>query len=33
LHRDPSVISRLYSASAAARDEKIEKALLQQLRS
>jgi REP-associated tyrosine transposase len=33
LHRDPSVISRLYSAYAAARDEKTEKALLQQLRS
>ena len=33
LNRDPSVISRLYSAYAAARDEKIEKALRQQLRS
>ena len=29
LHRDPSVISRLYSAYAAARDEKTKKALLQ----
>ena len=33
LHRDPSVISRLYATYAAARDEKIEKALRQQLRS
>jgi putative transposase len=33
LHRDPSVISRLYSAYAAARDKGIEKALLQQLNS
>jgi chromosomal replication initiation ATPase DnaA len=33
LHRDPSVISRLYSAYAAARDKEIEKALLQQLNS
>jgi putative transposase len=33
LHRDPSVISRLYSAYVAAKDEKIEKALRQQLRS
>jgi chromosomal replication initiation ATPase DnaA len=33
LHRDSSVISRLSSAYAAARDEKTEKALLQQLRS
>ena len=33
LHRDSSVISRLYSAYLAARDEKIEKSVLQQLRS
>jgi hypothetical protein len=32
LHRDPSVISRLCSAYAAARDHKLEKTLLQQLR-
>jgi hypothetical protein len=32
LHRDPSIISRLYSAYAAARDEKREAVLLQQLR-
>jgi chromosomal replication initiation ATPase DnaA len=32
LHRDPSIISRLYSAYAAARDEKGEAVLLQQLR-
>ena len=32
LNRDPSVISRLYSAYAAARDKKRETALLQQLR-
>ena len=32
LHRDPTVISRLYSAYAAARDEKKETALLHQLR-
>jgi hypothetical protein len=32
LHRDPSVISRLYSDYAAARDEKKEAALLHQLR-
>ena len=32
LHRDPTVISRLYSAYAAARDEKKEAALLHQLR-
>ena len=32
MHRDRSVISRLYAAYAAARDEKIEKALRQQLR-
>jgi hypothetical protein len=31
--RDPSVISRLYSAYAAARDLKTEKGLLQQLKS
>jgi REP element-mobilizing transposase RayT len=31
LHRDPSVISRLYSVYAAARDEKIEKALRHQV--
>jgi putative transposase len=33
LHRDPSVISRLYSTYAAARDSKKEAVLLQQLRS
>jgi putative transposase len=33
LQRDPSVISRLYSTYAAARDEKVEKSLLQQVRS
>jgi hypothetical protein len=33
LHRDPSVISRLYSAYAAARNDKIENSLIQQLRS
>jgi hypothetical protein len=33
LNRDPSVISRLYSAYAAARDEKMEAGLLWQLRS
>ena len=33
LHRDSSVISRLYSAYTASRNEKIEKSLLQQLRS
>jgi chromosomal replication initiation ATPase DnaA len=33
LHRDPSVISRLYSTYAAARDNKKEAVLLQQLRS
>lgn len=33
LHRDPSVISRLYSAYGAARDEKKEAVLLRQLRS
>jgi chromosomal replication initiation ATPase DnaA len=33
LHRDPSVVSRLYSAYATTRNEKIEKALHQQLRS
>jgi hypothetical protein len=33
LHRDPSVISRLYSAYAAARNKKTEAALLRQLRS
>jgi hypothetical protein len=32
LHRDPSVISRLYSAYAEARDPKLEKALLQQIK-
>jgi hypothetical protein len=32
LHRDPSVISRLYSAYAAARDEKKDADLLRQLR-
>ena len=32
LHRDPSVISRLYSAYAAARDEKKEAVLLRQLK-
>jgi chromosomal replication initiation ATPase DnaA len=33
LHRDPSVISRLYSAYAAVRDQKLEKSLLQHLKS
>ena len=33
LQRDPSVISRLCSTYAAARDEKVEKSLLQQVRS
>jgi REP element-mobilizing transposase RayT len=33
LHRDPSIISRLYSAYGAARDEKKEAVLLRQLRS
>jgi hypothetical protein len=33
LHRDPSVVSRLYSAYSAARDYKVEKSLLQQLKS
>jgi hypothetical protein len=33
LRRDPSVISRLYSAYAALRDEKKEAVLLRQLRS
>ena len=32
LHRDPSVISRLYSAYAAARDGKVEESLLRQLK-
>jgi hypothetical protein len=32
LHRDPSIISRRYSAYAAARDEKKDAVLLQQLR-
>ena len=32
LHRDPSVISRLYSGYAAARDEKTENALLRQIK-
>ena len=31
LHRDPSVISRLYSAYAAARDQKLERSLLQKI--
>jgi chromosomal replication initiation ATPase DnaA len=33
LHRDPSVVSCLYSAYSAARDYKVEKSLLQQLKS
>jgi hypothetical protein len=33
LHRDPSIISRLYSAYAASRNEEMESALIQQLRS
>jgi hypothetical protein len=33
LHRDPSVVSRLYSVYAADRDEKTETAIVQELRS
>jgi hypothetical protein len=33
LHRDPSVISRLYSAYAADRAERMEKVLLRELKS